>query len=1404
MSNRWQGDESEFSWERDALAHVKSIMPDRAPYAARQCFQFTGTNGRVWECDLLIAAPSGLYLIEIKSHRGRAWNRGSTWVFDSDGSINNPLHITNQKSKELRSRLETAARKRKVGPVPFITPIVFLSAADLVCQFDEIQRVGVYGREKLGGKTKLPEIGTGLLFTPPKSEQHRVTPAFAKHLPQLLTDIGVGKLRSGVHVGPYVLESKATDVGPTWSDYLAEHQDISGDKRRVRVYYAEQDDTAERRQTTRAVAQREYRATLGIHHDGIVQVDSFHDELDAGPAVVFRHGKDWQRLPDFMAEHGDDLVIDHRVDMIRQLVDALDHAHRNRLYHRALGARSILVAPPREGDPVPHLRIADWQTAGGHGGTGELPGLTTRNMTTLARHLKDEADVYLAPEVDSHNAEPAQLDVYGLGSIAYLLLTGQAPAADRGELIARLQQDGALVPSAVRDDLLSSVDDLVRESTAVRPADRLMDVAAFSEYLDLVEAELTDPDAADMPDPLTAKRGDVLGPFLVERVLGKGASARALLATDTAHDDRPVVLKIGLEGTDRERLEQEAVQLQNCRSSYIVERYDGPIKLGSRYALVLEPAGNKTLADYLGREGLTPGELEAWAEDLFAMLQFLEQKGIRHRDIKPANLGIQERGNKKRRQLVLFDFSLADVSEDNTAAGTDKYRDPFLGPPNRLRFDDAAERYSVAVTLHEMASRQLPIWGDGVVSPQFGTAEYPSLAEESFHPAIREGLVDFFHTALHRDHTRRHPDLADMVKGFRKAFLALDTEPPVTTAETVTEQSHSMQELRQRAIDAAQPETPLSAAGLSDRAFALAHDRLGVSTAGELARINPDEIRRLRGEGMRVRNELSRITTAWRQRFSLAERSPESAKAPSKEWDTATVDKLADQFVAGRGDEQQLTLQRLILALPDGENSSPLKPWSTFEQIAEQAEVSVAEVSNALTRVVNDRWKKSVVGVSALRLTVVELLENHGRVMSAEALARALLAVRGSDLTDPEERLNRASACLRVAYESDQRLNEPQLTYKRYPDGTVVFASVSADPNQPVESELIEYAEKLAARARELIGLGENEPLPSATRVRTELGAVAGPKGMIPLSDADMVRLAADLDPAVEVTPRLELYPVDLDPVRVVRLTNLALLLDNPGGVDVGKLRERVTARFPRLANFPEKRSDLLELLHRCGLKVIADPDDPRKIRLRHPVGTDTSRRSGTRSGGSLTMTPRAELDARLRGATRRGGFLAIRVNTKHALPVTERLTELPGVTPVDVSAAFLDALKSVWQDGGGKPPWQTVLAADRPDAPLKALRGLNKLLVDVWPRLADQVAELPGTVLLHDATPLARYSGGRDLLSSFMQAARQPNRPPHGLWLVCPMERPHLPAQLDDHLVGAIDSQGEQLTLSSVFTAGD
>ena len=171
--------------------------------------------------------------------------------------------------------------------------------------------------------------------------------------------LGLQRLRKNGRVGPYELGPRAFDAGPTWEDYLAENTALPGDEpRRIRIYLSELKATKQEQESTRRAARREYLALQGISHDGIIRAEQYSDEHQAGPAIVFQHGRQWQRLDHYLAAQGKDLPVDTRVEMIRQLAEALDHAHRRHLYHRALAARCVYVELDGRYPRLRDLRLA--------------------------------------------------------------------------------------------------------------------------------------------------------------------------------------------------------------------------------------------------------------------------------------------------------------------------------------------------------------------------------------------------------------------------------------------------------------------------------------------------------------------------------------------------------------------------------------------------------------------------------------------------------------------------------------------------------------------------------------------------------------------------------------------------------------------------------------------------------------------------------------------------------------------------------------------------------------------------------------------------------------------------------------------------------------------------------------
>jgi serine/threonine protein kinase len=288
-----------------------------------------------------------------------------------------------------------------------------------------------------------------------------------------------------------------------------------------------------------------------------------------------------------------------------------------------------------------------------------------------------------------------------------------------------LREQKGLSISSVLDGAGKKLEELIQWSTHPDVLTRIGSVEDFLTLLDDVEDELTAPAEAAVVDPLQAKRGDRLEHgFVVQRVLGQGATATALLVTK---GDKEYVLKVALSESENSRLHEEAEALRSIHSEFIVA-IEEELIINGKTALVLQKAGEKTLTAQLRSEGVPSLEMLArYGDDLLSAVSSMERHGVAHRDIKPDNIGIRSL-TKQRNQLILFDFSLASAPLDNIRVGTPGYMDPFLGNRKPRQWDLDAERYSTAVTLYEMTlgAGVLPQWGDGKSDPAMTDSESSS------------------------------------------------------------------------------------------------------------------------------------------------------------------------------------------------------------------------------------------------------------------------------------------------------------------------------------------------------------------------------------------------------------------------------------------------------------------------------------------------------------------------------------------------------------------------------------------------------------------------------------------------------------------------------------------------------
>lgn len=1346
---------SQFPHEAEGLALVRDLMPDETPFRAWSNFEFRDSHGRWHEVDLLLLGRGQLHLIELKYYSGTLRGDDQRWVRGRRRPEDSPLKLTRRKAQYFASKLKDELRlwaeeqntripdSRDV--VPYVQESVFLHHPDLQCLLSEASAIGLYGLDSNESRSNLPGISELVLEPAGRRAIGRNQELI---LVKLLERIGLVQRRER-EAGSWVIQDQAIDSGEGWQDWLASHRVVQQDRARIRFRVLPPSASQQDRTAARQIAEHEFRVMSRLQHDGLLRPrDLVESELGVG--LVYPYDPQWQRLDLWLAGQENGVPLATQLSMIRQVGEALQYAHNNRVVHRGLSPLAVWVRPvPGTSNDV-KVRVGDWQ------GAGTVPGVagthvTADGITTLVGAVPAADDsrlieAFTAPEgVWSADADRIRLDVFGLGALAFYLLTGASPAPSGVALKERLHEQQGLDLAIELPQVPSPLRSLVLKATHPAPSSRLSDVASV--LTQLAGAERDAPTDGEETDPLEAAPGTLLdGRFLLVRRLGQGSTAVGLLVRDQLSDrpDVDCVLKVALDDAAATRLDDEAVVLRRLDVPRIVKVLDGPLVVGGRRALLLESAGPETLSHELRtRARLSLDLLERFGTDLLDALVALDRAGVDHRDIKPSNLGVRENRGDRTRHLVLFDFSLTRAAASATQAGTPPYLDPFL-TGTRDRYDSAAERYAAVIVLFEMATGSTPAYGDGQADP----ATIPDEARvepEMFDPVLAGALVDFFRTALARQATERH----HTAEALRAAWLA------IFAGEATTQPDASNDELAAQATLT----TPLRDSGLTARALS-ALEPYAVQTVGELLTVDPVRLNSLKGVANATRQQISGRIKEWRARLGDDLRPARGAGQRLTPTDAAD---LLVRTVANRRSPSRGGIARLVLGL-----GTAIDAFATHAQLGANLDEPVTTGrATQLLGTLQEQWAADDDARALLdRLSeaVSARLTELGAVATVAELTTTVLGALAPE-DHPDERLGRG--LLRFALERRRAMNRAdgsqQPVWVRRRGGVVMLLAE--------DQALFDVAESLAAEADRLVTAGDpaRAVVPAhRARARLEVAVPAGVTVPDPLAQAQRrVMLAAAASTHAAASGAGELHHRDLEPVAALELTFAGF-----GGQNLApdEIRERVRVRFPAVPELP-RRPALDALVTEAGLGLTFDD----RTRVYRPTtaatGTSGLESRQPTSHGAMTspVGSTGALGARLEASIASRSFLALGVVAHRVPRFVDAAQARYGATVVDVTGVLLDALRTASAAAGL--PWELVRAADAEDESSRGRRGLYELVRRSWPEVEGAVEQaLSGgdagaPVVLTDAAPLARYDN-MGMLTRWTDLAAPRRR---AVWLVVP-----------------------------------
>ena len=272
-----------------------------------------------------------------------------------------------------------------------------------------------------------------------------------------------------------------------------------------------------------------------------------------------------------------------------------------------------------------------------------------------------------------------------------------------------------------------------------------------------------------------------IGPFQIERELGRGGMGEVFFARDTRLD-RHVAIKalpthLAQDPDRLVRFQREAKVLASLNHPGIGAIY-GLEEAGGHQYLILEYVEGETLADRLAKGPIPVDEALPMARQIAEALEVAHEKGVIHRDLKPGNVMVTPEGVVK-----VLDFGLARTADGAPAPGGPE--SPTITSPARYAHsptipsvimgtagymspeqargkpvDKRSDIFSFGCVLYEMLTGAQPFSGE-TVADAIGATLHKESDLGLLPPGTPRRVRDLLTNCLAKDKKNRLHDIGD-------------------------------------------------------------------------------------------------------------------------------------------------------------------------------------------------------------------------------------------------------------------------------------------------------------------------------------------------------------------------------------------------------------------------------------------------------------------------------------------------------------------------------------------------------------------------------------------------------------------------------------------------------------------
>lgn len=679
------------------------FLRDRLPNGWLIFHNFEMRQGEeVFEIDLAILSPHAVYLVDIKGTHGLIDVYGSKWYPEGRQPFHSPL----AKLRNHAKIMATIIRESNPGLTELrrahVHATVLLTADDAAIA----DPTGIDSPDVTDFKHCLKYFRDTS-----RIPSNRLDNISRFHSQIIKAIQGKAKPRSAALVfRDWQVEEK---LGGTdrFTEYRAKHNLLgkSGGMARLRVYQADPyQDEAARKEEFKKISNA-YRAVAHMpSHANVLAVKHLFVGDDEDKVVLVTEDVAGQALRQHINKATLALTFDQKLQVMRDVLDALDHAHRHEVIHRNLTPDAIIVTKGGQ----TRITAFDFARVG-------------KNRTsTIAGQIVDDLDVsYQAPECfkDPTQASIAS-DLYATGLIFYELLTGELPFENVDQM---MEADGRfpVKPSEHKPDLPKGIDEWLQKFCEFDPEDRHTSAAVTRKALDeLILPEGKDESDADIsgssepaqkiPDDLIDLPQDFIlaDRFRIQSKLGSGGFGVAYKVFDSLGD---VVRVIKLVTRDRrsvyERLRREYKTLTNLPDHPHVVKVVWADRMGDAKQtpyIVFEYVEGLDVSDLIDAEALSLEDAVRIVREAAEGLGHLHQHGVYHQDVKPSNLLWTDSGVR----IIDFNVAVSERDEVQGGGGTRRYLPPDYDYSGESVGENRVDRdiYALGLSFYECLTCHYP------------------------------------------------------------------------------------------------------------------------------------------------------------------------------------------------------------------------------------------------------------------------------------------------------------------------------------------------------------------------------------------------------------------------------------------------------------------------------------------------------------------------------------------------------------------------------------------------------------------------------------------------------------------------------------------------------------------------